>query len=54
MEVPGRSVPRSGRRTMLTQLGRKRNYHTDYMIMQFERISRELSEQICLDGEKMY
>ena len=33
---------------------RKRDFHTDYMIGQFERISRELSEQICLDKEKMY
>lgn len=24
------------------------------MVKQFERISRELSEQICLDKEKMY
>lgn len=39
---------------MLTQPGRKRDFYTDYMIGQFERISRELSEQICLDKEKMY
>ena len=39
---------------MLTQPDRKRDFHTDYMITQFERISRELSEQICLDKEKMY
>lgn len=39
---------------MLTQPERKRDFHTDYMIGQFERISRELSEQICLDKEKMY
>ncbi len=31
-----------------------RNYYTDYMIKQFERISLELSEQIELDKEKMY
>lgn len=39
---------------MLTEPGRKRDFHTDYMITQFERISKELSEQICLDKEKMY
>lgn len=39
---------------MLTQPGRKRDFCTNYMITQFERISRELSEQICLDKEKMY
>lgn len=39
---------------MLTQPNRKRDFHTDYMITQFERISRELSEQIYLDKEKMY
>lgn len=39
---------------MLTQPNRKRDFHTDYMITQFERISRELSEQICLDKERMY
>lgn len=30
------------------------DYYTNYMIQQFERISRELSEQIGLDKEKMY
>ena len=40
--------------TILTHPERKRDFHTDYMIRQFERISRELSEQICLDKEKMY
>jgi len=40
--------------SVLTQPDRKRDWHTDYMIGQFERISRELSEQICLDKEKMY
>ncbi len=39
---------------ILTEPGRKIDIHTDYMIRQFERISRELSEQICLDKEKMY
>lgn len=39
---------------ILTQPDRKRDFHTDYMIKQFERISNELSEQICLDKEKMY
>lgn len=39
---------------MLTQPGRKRNLYMDYMIEQFKRISKELSEQICLDKEKMY
>lgn len=40
--------------SVLTQPERKRDFYTDYMIGQFERISRELSEQICLDKEKMY
>lgn len=40
--------------SVLTQPDRKRDWYTDYMIGQFERISRELSEQICLDKEKMY
>lgn len=39
---------------VLTQPDRKRDWHTNYMIGQFERISRELSEQIGLDKEKMY
>lgn len=30
------------------------DYYTNYMIRQFERISKELSEQIGLDKEKMY
>lgn len=32
----------------------KIDHYTNYMIQQFERISRELSEQIGLDKEKMY
>lgn len=40
--------------SVLSQPGSKRDFHTDYMIGQFERISRELSAQICLDKEKMY
>ncbi len=40
--------------SVLTQPGRERDFHTDYMIGKFERISGELSEQICLDKEKMY
>lgn len=40
--------------SVLTQPGRRKDWYTDYMIGQFERISRELSEQICLDKEKMY
>lgn len=40
--------------SMLTQPGRDSNFHTDYMVGQFERISMDLSEQICLDKEKMY
>lgn len=28
--------------------------YVKYMIQQFERISKELSDQICLDKEKMY
>lgn len=40
--------------SILTQPDRKRDFHTNYMIAQFERISRELSEQISLDKEKMY
>ncbi len=40
--------------SILTQPDTKRDFHTDYMIAQFERISSELSEQICLDKEKMY
>lgn len=40
--------------SILTHPDRKRDFHTDYMIAQFERISSELSEQICLDKEKMY
>lgn len=39
---------------ILTQPDKERNLQTDYMIRQFDRISRELSEQICLDKEKMY
>ncbi len=39
---------------ILTQPDKERNLQTDYMIRQFERISRELSEQICLDRKKMY
>lgn len=30
------------------------NGYVKYMAEQFERISKELSEQICLDKEKMY
>ena len=40
--------------SVLTQPDRKRDFYTDHMIGQFERISRELPEQICLDKEKMY
>lgn len=40
--------------SVLSQPGRKRDFYTDYMIGQFERISRELSGQICLDKGKMY
>lgn len=40
--------------SILTQPDRKRDFCTDYMIKQFERISEELSKQICLDKEKMY
>lgn len=40
--------------SVLTQPDRKRDWYTNYMIGQFERISRELSEQIHLDKEKMY
>lgn len=40
--------------SVLSQPGRKRDFYTDYMVGQFKRISRELSEQICLDKEKAY
>ena len=39
---------------LLKQPGREKSIHTDYMIKQFERISKELAEQIELDKEKMY
>lgn len=39
---------------ILTQQRRESDYYTNYMIQQFERISKELSEQIGLDKEKMY
>lgn len=31
-----------------------RNYYVDYMIEQYKRISKSLSEQIQMDKEKMY
>lgn len=39
---------------MLRQSEGESSTYTNYMISQFERISRELSEQIELDKEKMY
>lgn len=39
---------------MLVQLKEEKDFYTGYMISQFERISKELSEQIGLDKEKMY
>lgn len=39
---------------MLRQSERESSTYTNYMISQFERISRELSEQIELDKEKVY
>lgn len=38
---------------MLTEMP-ERSFYANYMIGQFERISRELAEQIKLDKEKMY
>lgn len=38
---------------LLTQ-DEKHDYYKDYMRRQFERISKELSEQLNLDKEKMY
>ena len=39
---------------MLRQSEGESSTYTNYMISQFERISRELSEQIELDKQKMY
>ena len=39
---------------ILTQQHREFDYYTNYMIQQFDRISKELSEQIGLDKEKIY
>ena len=39
---------------ILTQQRRESDYYTNYMIQQFDRISKELSEQIGLDKEKIY
>ncbi len=38
---------------LINQQGEK-DVYTDYMLKQFERISKSLSEQIMLDKEKMY
>lgn len=40
--------------TILRNSEMHRDYYSQYMIRQFERISTELSEQINLDKEKMY
>lgn len=38
----------------VNMLKHENSVYVKYMIQQFERISKELSEQICLDKEKMY
>lgn len=40
--------------TILRNSEMHKDYYSQYMIRQFERISTELSEQINLDKEKMY
>ena len=39
---------------MLRQSAKENSAYMNYMIMQFERISKELSEQIALDKEKIF
>lgn len=39
---------------MLKQFGEQSSTYTNYMISQFERISKELAEQIELDKERMH
>lgn len=38
----------------LARIKKEKDFYTQYMIGHFERISKELSEQIGLDKEKMY